>query len=80
MLRRGPSNCEPGVKVKQKKPPKEPKKHPGPRKTYKAGSFGAARAADNITLTGIQKMIRSGSLGQRTTLRRGYQDRGLLGK
>lgn len=62
------------VKIKPVKP------HPGPRKTYKAGTFGAARAAENITLNAIQKMIRSGSPGQRTTLRRGYQERGLLGK
>lgn len=69
------------IRTKKPKPHKEPKPHPGPRKTYRdESSPGAARAADNITLSAIQKMIRSGSPGQRTQLRRGYQDRGLLGK
>lgn len=66
--------------MKKEKAEKPPRPHPGPRKTYKPGSFGAARAAEHITLNSIQKMIRSGELGQRSKLRRGYCDRGLLGK
>ncbi len=50
------------------------KEHPGPRKTYKVGSFGAARAIAGVTLTGIKKMIHKS-----TPIRRKYQTQGLLG-